>query len=191
MPKVTVQVPSVGYKGPHDTDASVFRRAANNLDTGYDVGGSNTRAAIAILLRRTADALEAPRATTDEQIAGWREIAGWRQWADMRNSTPEILAEAHELVDALAAARARAEHLYRISAVQVERANTAIANATRARNKLDKLNACIAAVRELCIPVSAAIVRAFNDAHEQGYLDGYRALSATVLAALDEVADHA
>lgn len=56
--RVTVDVPSVAFKGPNDTDASYFRRVAWNLENGYDAGGSNVRAAVSSLLRNVADELE-------------------------------------------------------------------------------------------------------------------------------------
>jgi hypothetical protein len=54
-----LHIPTVAYKGSQDTDASVFRRAAANLDNGYEVGGGNTKAAVAELLRNAAAVLEA------------------------------------------------------------------------------------------------------------------------------------
>ena len=57
--RVTVAIAPVRYKGPNDTDASMFRTAATRLANGFDIGGSNLRDSIAELLRRTADALEA------------------------------------------------------------------------------------------------------------------------------------
>jgi hypothetical protein len=54
-----LHIPTVAFKGPQATDASTFRRAASNLDRGYDVGGSNTKAAVAELLRNAAAVLEA------------------------------------------------------------------------------------------------------------------------------------
>lgn len=52
-----VDIPPVAFKGARDTDASAFLRAASNLDNGYEVGGGNTKAAIAKLLRNVAAAL--------------------------------------------------------------------------------------------------------------------------------------
>jgi hypothetical protein len=54
-----VELPSVAHKGPNDTDASMFRRAANNLENGRYIGGGNVQAAIIRLLRSAADAAEA------------------------------------------------------------------------------------------------------------------------------------
>lgn len=53
-----VHIPTVGFKGRDTTDAKAFRTAADKLDRGYDVGGSNMRAAVARLLRGAAEALD-------------------------------------------------------------------------------------------------------------------------------------
>lgn len=55
---VTVEVEPVRYKGPHDTDASMFRIAADKCTRGEYIGGSNLRASITALLTRVADALD-------------------------------------------------------------------------------------------------------------------------------------
>lgn len=55
---VTVQVPEVAYKGPHDTEAAIFRRVASNLDNDYPAGGSNVRAAVSQLLQAVAKELD-------------------------------------------------------------------------------------------------------------------------------------
>lgn len=55
---VTVIVDPVRYKGPRDTDASMFRVAADKCRRGNDIGGSNLRESIATLLDRAADALD-------------------------------------------------------------------------------------------------------------------------------------
>lgn len=53
-----MHIPTVGYKGRDTADAKAFRTAADKLDRGYGVGGSNMRAAVASLLRVAADALD-------------------------------------------------------------------------------------------------------------------------------------
>ncbi|MBX9918846.1 MAG: hypothetical protein K2Y33_03275 [Mycolicibacterium frederiksbergense] len=53
-----VEIPTVAFKGPADTDAQMFERAAENLDRGYEVGGGNVKAAVARLLRGAAEALK-------------------------------------------------------------------------------------------------------------------------------------
>lgn len=53
-----VEIPTVAFKGPFDSDAGMFLRAAENLDRGYEVGGGNVKAAVSRLLRGAADALE-------------------------------------------------------------------------------------------------------------------------------------
>lgn len=53
-----LHIPTVAFKGALTTDALAFRTAAANLDNGYEVGGGNTKAAIAQLLRNAASALE-------------------------------------------------------------------------------------------------------------------------------------
>jgi hypothetical protein len=53
-----VELPTVAHKGPNDTDASMFRRAAKNLEDGRYIGGGNLQAAIIRLLRSAADAAE-------------------------------------------------------------------------------------------------------------------------------------
>lgn len=53
-----VSIPVVAHKGPHDTDAAMFRVAARKLRDGYDAGGSNVRAAVADLLDAAAAALD-------------------------------------------------------------------------------------------------------------------------------------
>lgn len=54
-----VDIPTVSFKGADDSDIYTFRRAAKNLDCGFEVGGGNTKAAVSRLLRAAADALEA------------------------------------------------------------------------------------------------------------------------------------
>lgn len=56
---VVVELPTVYHKGPNDTDASMLRRAAKNLEGGYHIGGGNLQRAIIKLLRSAADASEA------------------------------------------------------------------------------------------------------------------------------------
>lgn len=52
-----IKLPTVAYKGPHDTDAKFFRQVADRLEMGRrtgEVGGSNVRAAVSELLRNAA-----------------------------------------------------------------------------------------------------------------------------------------
>ncbi len=56
--ELPVKIPTVAFKGPHDTDAAIFRLAASNLDNGYDAGGGCVKACISQLLRNAADALD-------------------------------------------------------------------------------------------------------------------------------------
>jgi uroporphyrinogen-III synthase len=52
-----VEVPTIGFKGPNDTDASMLRTAADKAESAkYPVGGSNVGAAVASVLRQVADA---------------------------------------------------------------------------------------------------------------------------------------
>lgn len=53
-----VKVPEVQYLGGR-TNAQAMRDGAKRLDGNYPVGGSNTRAAVAEILRSAADELEA------------------------------------------------------------------------------------------------------------------------------------
>lgn len=62
----TVAIPAFAHKGPHDTDAGMYRRAANNLDFGYPIGGGNVSRAISNLLTTVANAIEA-QPINDEQ----------------------------------------------------------------------------------------------------------------------------
>lgn len=55
--RVTIDVPSVPYPGSR-TDAYFFRTAAWNLRNGYDLGGSNLRDTVAVLLDRVATGLD-------------------------------------------------------------------------------------------------------------------------------------
>lgn len=55
---VLVELPVVAHKGPYDTEASIFRQVAWNLENAFAVGGSNVTAAVVALLRRVADAAE-------------------------------------------------------------------------------------------------------------------------------------
>jgi hypothetical protein len=41
----------VNFRGPHDTDAAMMLGAADKLDQGFEVGGSNVREAVARTLR--------------------------------------------------------------------------------------------------------------------------------------------
>lgn len=49
---------NVAYPGPHDTDAGLMRIAADHLEHGYPVGGSNLTAAVIRVLREVATALD-------------------------------------------------------------------------------------------------------------------------------------
>lgn len=66
MTEVTIKVPSVRYKGPLDTDASALLQAAQNLERGYPVGGSNVTAMVVELLRNVAAELTDDPRTTSE-----------------------------------------------------------------------------------------------------------------------------
>jgi hypothetical protein len=54
-----IQLPTVAFKGPRDTDASLLRGAARKAETGYPVGGSNVGRAVAEILLQAAAAAEA------------------------------------------------------------------------------------------------------------------------------------
>ena len=57
-----VPIPTVAFKGPHDTDASMFRTAADKAESArYPVGGSNVGAAVAAVLRAVAASREDPK----------------------------------------------------------------------------------------------------------------------------------
>lgn len=56
--RISVVAPVVAHKGPHDTDASLLRKAARSLERGYELGGSNLTAAVVELLRSTAESLD-------------------------------------------------------------------------------------------------------------------------------------
>ncbi|ANA85539.1 hypothetical protein PBI_BLUEBERRY_77 [Gordonia phage Blueberry] len=53
-----IATPTIDHLGPNDTVASVYRRAAWNLENGYEPGGGNVKASIARTLRSIADAEE-------------------------------------------------------------------------------------------------------------------------------------
>jgi len=55
----TIAIPAVAHKGPHDSDAVMYRRAANNLDFGQPIGGGNVTRAVSSLLVTAANAIEA------------------------------------------------------------------------------------------------------------------------------------
>lgn len=55
----TIAIPEVAHKGPYDTDAGIYRRAAHNLDLGYPIGGGNVTRAVSQLLNAAAKALDA------------------------------------------------------------------------------------------------------------------------------------
>jgi hypothetical protein len=52
---VVEPLPEIRFKGPDDTDASMFRRMAWNLRNGYPAGGSNACDALARLIDREVD----------------------------------------------------------------------------------------------------------------------------------------
>lgn len=54
-----VPLPSISFKGPNDTDASLLRGAAAKAEAGYPVGGSNVSRAVALILMAVADDAEA------------------------------------------------------------------------------------------------------------------------------------
>ena len=54
---VTIPKPYMLHLGPHDTVALAYRRAAEDLERGNDIGGSNRRDSIARVLHDIADVL--------------------------------------------------------------------------------------------------------------------------------------
>ena len=81
--RITIDAPAVPYPGGRNAQ-HFYRGAARKLRTGYDAGGSNVRDTIALLLDRTAAALDgldaapvaAPAvADPDEHRARLRELA--------------------------------------------------------------------------------------------------------------------
>ncbi|WP_155289245.1 hypothetical protein [Rhodococcoides fascians] len=70
---MTITVPEIGYKPEGMADAEGYARAATNLRGNYQVGGSNMRAAVALLLDRVCIALDsksgAPTSDVDEASA--------------------------------------------------------------------------------------------------------------------------
>lgn len=60
---VVIELPTVVYKGPHDTDAKFFRQVADRMEWPTNridyLGGSNVRQAVRQLLVAAADAAEA------------------------------------------------------------------------------------------------------------------------------------
>lgn len=64
--KVTIEVPEVGYKAVGESDAQRYEEIARRVERDHHVGGSNSRAAVAELLRRIADALPASTAKDGE-----------------------------------------------------------------------------------------------------------------------------
>ena len=57
-----IKLPVVAFKGPHDTDASMLRTAADKAESArYPVGGSNVGRAVADVLRQAAAAAEVSR----------------------------------------------------------------------------------------------------------------------------------
>lgn len=67
--QVTIAVPEVDWKAAGDTDARRYRDAARKLLKGYDMGGRNTRTAVAELLINVADALEGHSQDEADSIA--------------------------------------------------------------------------------------------------------------------------
>lgn len=60
LPNIAIiEVPSVGYKAQGETDAERYSTIANRVESNYNVGGSNSRAAVAELLRRVSESLAA------------------------------------------------------------------------------------------------------------------------------------
>ena len=57
MTRITIDVPDVPYPGDRTT-AAFFRTAARNLRGKESPGGSNVRSTVAVLLERTAHALD-------------------------------------------------------------------------------------------------------------------------------------
>ena len=57
---VETRLPVVAYKGPFDTDVSMFRRAAKNLRGGYSLGGSNLTEAVCRLIDAAVERTEHP-----------------------------------------------------------------------------------------------------------------------------------
>jgi hypothetical protein len=55
---ITIPAPNVPYPGGH-SQAHFMRSAADHIEGGYPVGGSNLTATVLKLLRDVADALEA------------------------------------------------------------------------------------------------------------------------------------
>ncbi|MDR6574326.1 hypothetical protein J2X60_002985 [Curtobacterium sp. 320] len=49
---------TVAYRGPDDTDAGMLRRYADNIEHGYQGGGSNLTAAVARVLTTVADTID-------------------------------------------------------------------------------------------------------------------------------------
>lgn len=76
---MTRPLPVVAHKGPYDTDAAMFERAAWNLEHGYALGGGNLTDAVVRLIRREVTAAnQQVRCCCDggsyestEQIADW------------------------------------------------------------------------------------------------------------------------
>lgn len=62
---VTLELPSVAHKGPHDTDAKFYRQVADRMEKPRrrvdELSGSNVRHAVRELLYRAAAAAEASR----------------------------------------------------------------------------------------------------------------------------------
>ncbi|MDV8022301.1 hypothetical protein [Rhodococcus sp. IEGM 1330] len=68
MTAVTVTVPVVGHKPEGMEDAEAYARAATNLRGNYQVGGSNMRAAVALLLDRVCIALDSNPGASDSDV---------------------------------------------------------------------------------------------------------------------------
>lgn len=80
---VTVIVDPVRYKGPRDTDASMFRVAADKCRRGNDIGGSNLR----IEFGRTYEPDEWKGYVHGGKVYySWAELV--RRYGPIENATP-------------------------------------------------------------------------------------------------------
>lgn len=97
-----LQIPAVLHKGPDDTDAQMFRRAADNLEEGYSVGGGNVTRAVVELVREVAAAV----APTDQAASAmYRTTAynlenGYPLSETQQLAAVEVLREAAAALDA-------------------------------------------------------------------------------------------
>jgi hypothetical protein len=65
---IVIRAPRVPYPGPNDTDASFMRVAADHLEGGYHVGGSNLTATVIALLRDVARSLDERESNTAQRL---------------------------------------------------------------------------------------------------------------------------